>query len=187
MFTCLPIWFIEELYCFGRVHLKKKQLIILGRFHVFEFWGNFFAGIIFESMYTFLENEKILLEKRKRCRQNSWGREDRLLTGKCILRNGKRRHIHLTMVDYRKAYKHGVSCIMECMELLGAVKNIIEFVKRTMKTWKHTVDVLRWSAWRSWNSERNLSRVMFVLWQLLLVLFVEARHLLLRKASLGYK
>lgn len=172
---------------FWKSSFKEKAVDNFRPISCFRILRKLFAGIIFESMYTFLENEKILLEKRKRCRQNSWGREDRLLTGKCILRNGKRRHIHLTMVDYRKAYKHGVSCIMECMELLGAVKNIIEFVKRTMKTWKHTVDILRWSAWRSWNSERNLSRVMFVLWQLLLVLFVEARHLLLRKASLGYK
>lgn len=172
---------------FWKSSFKEKAVDNFRPISCFRILRKLFAGIIFESMYTFLENEKILLEKRKRCRQNSWGREDRLLTGKCILRNGKRRHIHLTMVDYRKAYKHGVSCIMECMELLGAVKNIIEFVKRTMKTWKYTVDILRWSAWRSWNSERNLSRVMFVLWQLLLVLFVEARHLLLRKASLGYK
>lgn len=63
-----------------------------------------FTGIIFESIYTFLENEKILPEKRKGCRQKSSGREYSLLTDKCILRNGKRRHIHLTMVDYKKAY-----------------------------------------------------------------------------------
>ena len=62
-------------------------------------------GVIAESMNTFLDENKILLEEQKGCRRESRGTKDQLLMDRMVLQNCKKRHTNLAMawVDHRNA------------------------------------------------------------------------------------
>ena len=97
------------------------------------------TGVIAESMYTFLDENKILPGEKKRCRRESRGTKDQLLIDRMVLRHCKKRHTNLaiTWVDYRKAYDmmpH--SWIIECPEFLQISDNIKQFFTRTMTKWR---------------------------------------------------
>ena len=97
------------------------------------------TGIISETMYKFLDENEILTVEQKGCRRRSRGTKDQLLIDKSILADCKRKHKNLAMawVDYKKAYDmvpH--SWIIECLKLTHVAENIINFVERSMSSWR---------------------------------------------------
>ena len=97
------------------------------------------TGIISETMYKFLDENEILPVEQKGCRRRSRGTKDQLLIDKSILADCKRKHKNLAMarVDYKKAYDmvpH--SWIIECLKLTHVAENIINFVERSMSSWR---------------------------------------------------
>ena len=145
------------------------------------------TGIIAESMYDYLESERILPEEQKGCKRNSRGTKDQLLIDKTILKDCKRRHTNMAMawVDYRKAYDmvpH--SWIIECMKLFGVANNVSDFIKGSMEKWKTELtssgQVL---------GEVDIKRGIFQgdsLSPLLFVLCMIPLTLVLRKSGIGY-
>ena len=64
------------------------------------------TGVIAEEIYDYLEQEKLLTEEQKRCKQGSPGRKDQFLIDKAVLKDCKKRHNNLSMswIDYKKTY-----------------------------------------------------------------------------------
>ena len=64
------------------------------------------TGIFSEAMYGHLSCQDLLPNEQKGCRKNSRGTKDQLIIYKAILKNSRRRFIHLSMawIDYREAY-----------------------------------------------------------------------------------
>ena len=97
------------------------------------------TGIISETMYKFLDENEILPLEQKGCRRRSRGTKEQLLIDKSILADCKRKHKNLAMawVDYKKAYDMvPLSWIIECLKLTHVAENIINFVERSMSSWR---------------------------------------------------
>ena len=87
----------------------------------------------------YLEQEKLLPEEQKGCRQGSRGAKDQLLIDKTVLKDCKKRRINLSMVwkDYKKVYDFVPhSWIDECMKLFGMADNVRNFLEKSMEQWK---------------------------------------------------
>ena len=99
------------------------------------------TGIITDKLYEHLENQDLLPEEQKGFRRMSRGTRDQLLTDKALIKNYNRRRTNLNMawVDFRKTYDmvpH--SWMIISLELVVAVKNIVNLLKETMKYWGKT-------------------------------------------------
>ena len=99
------------------------------------------TGIITDKLYEHLENQDLLPEEQKGFRRMSRGTRDQLLTDKALIKNYNRRRTNLNMawVDFRKTYDmvpH--SWMIISLELVVAVKNIVNLLKETMKYWEKT-------------------------------------------------
>ena len=97
------------------------------------------TGVIAEEMYDYLEQEKLLSEEQKACRQGNHEIKDQLFIAKTVLKDCKKRHTNLSMawIDYKKAYDFVPHrWINECMELLGIADNVRNFLEKSMEQWK---------------------------------------------------
>ena len=95
------------------------------------------AGV--EEMYDYLEQEKLLPEEQKGCRQGSRGTKDQLLIDKTVLKDCKKRHNNLSMawIDYKKAYNFVPhNWVNECMELFGIADNVRNSLEKSVEQWK---------------------------------------------------
>ena len=95
-------------------------------------------GIIANSVYEYLEMYNLLPVEQKGCRRNSWRTKDQLLIDKMVLNDCKKRHNSLRMawIDYKKAHDmipH--SWILESLPLVQVSENIVEFIRKSMKSW----------------------------------------------------
>ena len=90
-------------------------------------------------MYDYLEQEKLLPEEQKGCRQGSRGTKERLLIEKTVLKECNKRHTNLSMawVHYKKVYDFvPYSWISECLQLFGIADNLRNFLDEGMEQWK---------------------------------------------------
>ena len=97
------------------------------------------TGVIADNVYEHLENNELLPEEQKGCRRRTRGTKDQLLIDKAILMDCKRRHTNMAMawIEYKKAYDmvpH--SWVVECLEMFGIAKNVREFLKNSMQSWR---------------------------------------------------
>ena len=95
------------------------------------------TGIISEHLYSFLENEKVLLEEQKNCKSNSRGTKDQVLLDTAVLRECKRRNTNLAVawIYYRKTYRIPHSWISECLEVFGVAENTKNFILNSTNKW----------------------------------------------------
>ena len=145
------------------------------------------TGVIAESMYTFLDENKILQEEQKGCRRESRGTKDQLLIDRIVLQHCKKRHTNLVMawVDYKEVYDmvpH--SWVIECLEFLQITDNIKQFLTRSMTKWQTELtssgELLgKVNVRRSTFQGDSLSPLLFVICMVLLTL-------VLRKLKEGY-
>ena len=145
------------------------------------------TGVITESTYTFLDENKILPEEQKRCRRESRETKEQLLIDLMVLQHCKKRLTNLAMawVDYRKAYDmmpH--SRIIECLEFLQIADNIKQFLTRSMTKWQTELTSSSESL-----GKVNIRRDIFQggsLSPLLFVICMVPLTLVLRKLKEGY-
>ena len=145
------------------------------------------TGVIAESMYTFLDENKILQEEQKGCRRESRGTKDQLLIDRIVLQHCKKRHTNLAMawVNYKEVYDmvpH--SWVIECLEFLQITDNIKQFLTRSMTKWQTELtssgELLgKVNVRRSTFQGDSLSPLLFVICMVLLTL-------VLRKLKEGY-
>ena len=97
------------------------------------------TDIINKNFYDHLNQQNILSEERKGCRQKARETKNQSLIDNVVVRNSRRRKTNLNVawVDFRKAYDL-VPCswILKTLELVGTATNIIELLKRNMLSWK---------------------------------------------------
>ena len=82
----------------------------------------FKTGIIADKLYQHLQNENLLLEEQKGCRQISSGTKNELWINKAVIRNFKRTKTNLNMawVDFRKVYAIVLyAWIIKALKLIG--------------------------------------------------------------------
>ena len=85
-------------------------------------------------MYDYLEQERLLPEEQKGCRQGSRGTKNQLVIDKIVLKDCNKRHTNLSMasIDYKKVYHFFPhSWINECMELFGNAENMRNFLEKS--------------------------------------------------------
>ena len=92
--------------------------------------------IVSEMMYILIDENEILPVEQKECRRKS---KDELLRDKSIPTDCDRKHKKLAMawVDYKKGY--GIvahSWMTECLKLVQASEEIINFVERSILGWR---------------------------------------------------
>ena len=146
------------------------------------------TGIISESTYCFMENEKLLPDEQKGCRMKSRGTKDQLLIDETILKNCRKRKINLAMTcaDFRKAYDFvSHSWTLECLDMFGIANNFRTFLGKSMEKWK-----LLLNSNGSDLCEVDVNRGIFLggsLSPLILVIFMIPLSLLLRKVKASYE
>ena len=97
------------------------------------------TGVIADQIHVQLDQEKLLSEEQKRCREGSRGTNDLFYIDKAVIKEVKSRNKNLAMawIDYKKAYDmvpH--SWIIECLDLFGVAENIKSLFVNSMKKWE---------------------------------------------------
>ena len=85
------------------------------------------TGVIADQIYAHLDQEKLLPNEQKECREGFRGTNDLLYIDWAIIKEVKSRNKNLAMtwIDYKKAYNmvpH--SQILECLDLFRIAENI---------------------------------------------------------------
>ena len=97
------------------------------------------TGVIADQIYVHLDQEKLLPEEQKGCREGSRGTNDLLYIDRAIIKEVKSRNKNLAMVwiDYKKTYDMvPYSWIIECLHLCGVAENIKTLLVNSMEKWK---------------------------------------------------
>ena len=94
------------------------------------------TGVIADLIYAQLDQEKLLPEEQKGCREGSRGTNDLLYIDRAVIKEVKSRNKNLAMarIDYKKAYNmvpH--SWIIECLDLFEEAHNIKSFLVNSME------------------------------------------------------
>ena len=97
------------------------------------------TGLIADHMYAHLNQEKLLPEEQKGCREGSRGTNELLYIDRAVIKEVKYRNKNLAMarIDYKKAYDmvpH--SWIIECLDLFGVAEDIKSLLANSMEKWK---------------------------------------------------
>ena len=97
------------------------------------------TGVIADQLYAHLDQEKLLPEEQKGCREGYRGTNDLLYIDRAVIKEVKSRNTNLTMawIDYKKVYDmvpH--SWIIECLDLFGVAENIKNLLANSMEKWK---------------------------------------------------
>ena len=97
------------------------------------------TAIISDSIYSFLDVNKIFPIEQKGCKRGAYGCKDQLLINSMINEDckTKKKNMSAAWVDYRKAFDSvSHSWIVKCLELYNIDNKIIKFLKRNMTQWK---------------------------------------------------
>jgi len=95
-----------------------------------------------ERSYKHILTNNILPEEQKGCARNSYGCKDQLLLNKAIIEDCKKKtkNLNVTWIDYRKAYDSVPhSWILKTMSIYKFNNKMINFIKKSMKTWNTTM------------------------------------------------
>ena len=92
-----------------------------------------------EEIYYSLTSRSLFPEERKGCCKGSWGTAELLYIDQHILSESKTRRKSLAMacIDYKKTYDMvPQSWIMKCLKVHKISHEDINFIEKTMKTWR---------------------------------------------------
>ena len=143
------------------------------------------TGIIANSVYEYLEMYNLLPVEQKGCRRNRRGANDQLSIEKMVLNVCKKRQTNMGMlwIGYRKA-DDGNSWILESLGLVQVSKNILKFIRKSMKNWSTNL-----ASCGKYLSNADIRRGIFQgdsLSPLLFVNFMISLKRILRKVKSGY-
>ena len=97
------------------------------------------TGVLERSVYNYLTENSLYPTEQKGNFKKSRGTKDQLLNGKMIRKNAKRQKTNLNMawIDYKMAFDSlPYSWINTCLKMFEISKNIQQFFKKNMETWK---------------------------------------------------
>ena len=141
-----------------------------------------------EVIYYSLTNRRLFPDEQKGCCKGSRGMAELLYIDEHILNESKTRWKNLAMswIDYKKAYDMvPQTWIINCLKMYKISHDVINFIKKTMKTWR-----VELTAWGRSLAETKIQRGIFQGDALSPLLFITAMipldHIL-RKCTAGYK
>ena len=141
-----------------------------------------------EEIYNSLTSRGLFPDEQKGCRKGSRGTAELLYIEQHILNESKTRWKNLAMawVDYKKACDMVPrSWIINCLKMYKISYEVINFIEKTMKTWR--VELI--AGGRSL-AETKIQRVIFqgdALTPLLFIIAMMPLNHILRKCTAGYK
>ena len=93
-----------------------------------------------EEIYYSLTSRGLFPEEQKGCRNGSRGTAELLYIDQHILSESKTRRkkkLAMAWIDYKKAYDMvPQSLIMKCLKIFKISHEVINFIEKTMKTWR---------------------------------------------------
>ena len=92
-----------------------------------------------EEIYPSLTSRRLFPERQKGCRRGSRGIRELLYIDQPILNESKTRHKNLAMdwIDYKKVYDMvPQSWIINFLKMCKVSDEVINFIKKAMKTWR---------------------------------------------------
>ena len=98
-----------------------------------------FTGVTADQIYAHLDQEKLLPEEQKGCKEGSRGTNDLLYIDRAVIKEVKSRNKNLAMawIDYEKAYEMVPHLwIIACLDLFGVAENLMSLLVNSMETWK---------------------------------------------------
>ena len=141
-----------------------------------------------EEIYNSLTSRVLFPEEQKGCRKGSRGTTELLYIDQHILNESKTRQKNLAMawIEYKRAYNMvPQSWIMNCIKMYKISDVVINFIEKTMKTWR----VKLIAGGRSL-AEAKIQRGIFqgdALSPLLFIIAMMPLNHTLRKCTAGYK
>ena len=142
LMNCLTNADIPDWMTLGRTYLLIKDHSkgpIPGNFRpitcLSAMW-KLFTGLISDSIYHHLDQQKLLPPEQKGCKKKSRGCKEQLMIDKLILKNCKRRkrNLNMTFIDYKKAYDSVPhSWILSCLTMCGISSSIIDLFEASFK------------------------------------------------------
>ena len=100
------------------------------------------TSILTDSIYSFLDQSKLMPIEQKGCKRGSYGCKDQLLINKMIHEDCHSRKTNLSTawIDYRKAFDSVPHAwILKCLELYRIDPKITKFLEYNMEQWKTTL------------------------------------------------
>ena len=97
------------------------------------------TGVIANQIYGHLDQQTLLPQEQKRCRERSRGTNDLRYIDRAVVREVKSREKNLTMtwIEYKKAYDMVPYLqIKECLDLFGVAENIKTLLFNSMEKWR---------------------------------------------------
>ena len=96
-------------------------------------------GVIADQIYGHLDQQKLLPEEQKGCRNRSRGTNYLLCIDRAVIREVKpgKKNVAVAWIDYKKAYDmvpH--SWIKGCLDLFGVAENIKTLLVTSTEKWK---------------------------------------------------
>ena len=141
-----------------------------------------------EEIYYSLTSRGLFPEEQKGCRKGSRSKAELLYIDQHISRESKTRRKNLAMawIDYKKAYNMvPQSWIIKCLKMYKISHEVINFVAKTMKTWR-----IELTAGGQSLAETKIQRGIFqgdALSRLQFIIVMMSLNHILRKCTAGYK
>ena len=92
-----------------------------------------------EEIYYSLTNRRLFPEEQKGCRKGSRGSAELLYIDQHILNESetRRKNLAIAWIDYKKVYDMvPQSWIIHCLKMYKISHEFINFIEKTMKTWR---------------------------------------------------
>ena len=140
-----------------------------------------------EEIYYLLTSRRLFPEEQKRCRKESRDTGELLYIDQHILNESKTRlkSIAMAWIDNKKAYDmFPQRWIINCLKMYKISHKVINFIEKTMKTWR-----MKLTAGRNL-AEAKIQRGIFQGDAPSLLLFISAMmplNLILRECTAGYR
>ena len=136
-----------------------------------------------EEIYYSLASRRLFYEEQKGCCKGSKGTTELLYIYQHILNESKTRRKNLSMawIDYKNAYDMvPQSWIINCLKIYKISHEVINFIERTMKTWRMELTAGERSLAEAKIQGDTLSALLFI------IAMMPLNHKL-RKSTTGYK
>ena len=150
--------------------------------------GEILTAQIREKIYYSLTSRGLFPDEQKGCRKGSWGTAELLYIDQHILNESKKRRKNLAIawIDFKKAYYMVTqSWIIHCLKMYKISHEVINFIKKTIKTWR-----VELSEGRRGLAETKIQRGIFqgdALSPLQFIIAMMPLNHILRKCTAGYK
>ena len=90
-----------------------------------------------EEIYFSLTNRRLFHEEHKGCSKKSRATGKLFYIDKHILNKTRQNNLAFTWIDYKKAYDMvPQSWIINCLKMFKISDEVINFIEKTMKTWR---------------------------------------------------